>query len=169
MNTLSLRSQRIAWVMTSVICFVPLIVGCDSAHRGQSGISGYWKGQMIEAATGDQAPDSGSGESGQPRRILMRLEEKAGIVRGEFAQSSDAIAFKQLDYGGSRSVITREVAGTRDGSRIHLRFSSVAGRTINVEAIVSADMISGTYSAKSEPANSDSGETVKGKFRVERY
>ena len=136
---------------------------------GQSDVDGYWKGQMVGAAVGAKESIPNARERERPRRILMRLEEDSGTVHGKFAQSSDVIAFRQLDNGKSRSVSTHTVTGTRDGPRVRMRFSGDAGLVYEIDATVSANSISGTYSAQYGPASPSADATEDGKFEVERY
>lgn len=169
LDTLSLRRRGCVWALSSIVWSVPLVAGCDSRGWGQSGVDGYWKGQMAEVATDDQQLVPNARNRVRPLRILMRLQEEAGSVRGIVAQSSDAIAFRQLDNGSSRSVSTHTVTGTREGSRIRMRFSNDTGRTFEIDASVSAKRISGFYSAQHGPASPDAGVIEEGEFEVERY
>jgi hypothetical protein len=50
-----------------------------------------------------------------------------------------------------------------------MRFSSDTGRTFEIDATVSANRISGTYSAKHGPASPYADLIEDGRFEVERY
>ena len=96
---LALRGQgSLSPVVFLAVAMLPSFGGCHSTGRDKPGVDGYWKGQMIEdvALTGHGAsPPYAANE--RPRRILLKLEESAGLVQGRFAQSSDLIAFRQID------------------------------------------------------------------------
>ena len=155
--------------MALMVWCVSLVAGCDSIGWGKSGVDGYWKGQIVAAAIDDPGSTPNGRNRGRPLRILMRLEEKAGIVHGEFTQSSDAIGFRQLDNESWRRVSTHRIAGTLDGPRVRMRFSNDAGRTFEIDATVSENLILGTYSAKYGPASPHAGVVEEGKFEIERY
>jgi hypothetical protein len=86
--------------MAPVFWFSSLLTGCDSIGWGPVSVDGYWKGQIVRAETANQGPAPSGGDSARPRRILMQLEDDAGVVRGRFAQSLDMVAFRQLGKGG---------------------------------------------------------------------
>lgn len=157
--------------MILMVWCVSLVAGCDSIGRGKSGVEGYWKGQMVAAEIDDPGSTSNSLNGGRSLRILMSLEENAGVVSGSFAQSSDAIGFRQLDNESWRSVSTHSVTGARDGSQIRMHFSSDAGATFQVDATVNTSRISGTYSAEYGPASphADADAVEVGRLDVERY
>ena len=107
--------------------------------------------------------------STRPRRILLQLSETAGKVSGTFAQSSDAIAFRQLESGNPRSVSTHQLTGTRDGQKIRMSFSNDAGGAFEVDALVNEKSIAGTYSVTYGSTKPVAGVTEKGRFEIERY
>lgn len=168
-STLLLRRRSPLSVLVLMTLSVPLLAGCDSRGWGQSGVDGYWKGQIVGVAVGENEPISNAHEKERPRRILMKLEEKAGAVHGKFALSSDAIAFRQLDNGSSRSVTTHTVDGAREGAQVRMRFTSDEGFIFLVDAMVSANRIWGTYSVAYGTASPLAGTTERGKLEVERY
>ena len=169
LSKVSLVRRHPAWAMTLMVWCVSLVAGCDSIGRGKSGVEGYWKGQMVAAEIDDPGSTSNSRSRGRPLRILMSLEEEAGIVSGSFAQSSDAIGFRQLDNESWRSVSTHSVAGARDGPQVRMQFSSDTGATFQVDATVGTSRISGTYSAKYGPASLYADAVEEGSFEVGRY
>jgi hypothetical protein len=146
---------------------VSLVAGCGSSGVGQSGVDGFWKGQLIEEASVESGMPLEARENQRPRRILLRLEESSGSVDGRFALGSDAVAFRRMDEEGSRSVATQPVTGTFDGTRLRIRFPSEAGLAYEVDAVVDNGVIEGTYVA----SNSSGGRqlTLSGRFELERY
>jgi hypothetical protein len=144
-----------------------LVAGCGAFGLGQSGVDGFWKGQLIEEGFAESGMPLESRENRRPRRILLRLEEGSGIVEGRFAQSSDAVAFRLIGEEGSRSVAAYPVTGTLDGTRLHIRFPAETGLTYEVDAIVGERVIEGSYIARDTSA--DSQQTLSGRFEVERF
>jgi hypothetical protein len=124
---------------------------------------------MVEVATNDRGEALNIGGAERPLRILMLLEETGGTVQGRFAQSSDVVAFTELQEGGSRSVSVHSVEGTRDGTNIDMQFSSDDGRDFEVKATIGAGRIVGTYSAKSSSEDPVQHDTADGTFEIERY
>ena len=146
-----------------------LVSGCDSLGPSTPGVEGYWKGQMVEETTGDQRKALDARNDRRPRRILMRLQQEDEIVQGVFAQSSDVIAFRQIEDAGARRVSTHPVAGALDGRQLRISFPGEAGRTVEVEATVSAKMIVGRYIATSSAVDSRPDATTSGTFEIERF
>ena len=160
-------NQRTDRVMFLVGMAVFAVSGCDSFHWGKTGVDGDWKGQMVSEASSDDGATRSARSNEQPRRILLRLEESAGIVQGRIAHSSDVIAFRQIDDGGYRNVSTQVVTGTLDGSRIRFRFSAGVGRTSEVDAVLNGRVIAGSY--VTHGAADDADETTSGRFEIERF
>ena len=144
-----------------------MAAGCGTNGQGTSGVEGFWKGHMIEYSITDPGEAPHSLVTERPRRILLRLEEGAGIVNGLFAQSADAVAFKQIGNGSSRHVSTRAVTGTLDGSSIRLRFSAESGYTYEIDALVKERVIAGGYVARL--AIDGTERTLSGEFDIERF
>ena len=144
-----------------------LVAGCDSSGDGKMAVDGYWKGQMLEETLTDRTSTTSGWANERPHRILLRLAESEGIVQGLFAMSSDAIAFRQIDNGGSRLVSTYAVTGTLDGSRFRIRFAVDAGRTYQDDAVVNERVIAGSYVAQYSTYGAE--ETKSGRFEIERY
>lgn len=161
------RRLRPLTVMTIVAVATAIIAGCGTNVWGRSGIEGYWKGQMIEESTTSQGRTLNSRSKGRPRRILLELEEDAGVVQGRFAQSYDMIAFRQIDDENSRQVSTYPVIGTLDGTQLRLSFTIEAGGICDIDAVAGERMIVGTYVVHG--STGDSGETQSGRFEIERY
>lgn len=157
--------------ITAAVLIATMIAGCDSTDWAEPGVSGYWKGEMLGAAIADLASASASEarDHKRPRRILLRLQEKQGVVNGVFAHSSDAIAFRRLDSASVRNVSTHAVTGTREGQRIRMSFSGDNGDTFDVDAIYSNKLISGTYTVTYDSSGQLAGTVTNGKFEVERY
>ena len=162
------RRQRSLSLIILAAATMPFFGGCDSTGRDKPGIDGYWKGQMLEevALTGQGASPAYAANE-RPRRILLKLEESAGLVQGRFAQSSDLVAFKQIDNENSRRVSTFAITGTLDAPRVSLRFAAGAGRTFEFEGRADKGVIAGTYVVRN---SSDlSLEAGSGQFEVERF
>ena len=122
---------------------------------------------MVEETITDRTSTTSSGAGVQPRRILLKLEENAGVLQGRFAKSSDAIAFRQIDSEGSRHVLTYLITGTLDGPRLRIRFPAEAGRTYEVAAAVNERMIVGSYVVNYSVNGAE--KTTSGRFEIERY
>jgi hypothetical protein len=163
------QAKSAFWRAASMACTVLLLVGCDSPHWGTTNIDGYWKGQIVEVETNDNGETLSKRGGERPLRILMLLEETGGVVQGKFAQSSDVVAFTARKEGGSRSVSVDSVEGTRDGTRIHMQFSSNDGRHFQVKATIGAGKILGTYSAINSAETPLQRVTEDGTFEIERY
>lgn len=161
------RNQRTVLVMLLVGIAMFVVSGCDSLGWGKAGVHGNWKGQLVSKAGSDDGATRNARSNGQPRRILLRLEESAGIVQGRIAYSSDVVAFRQLDDGGYRNVSTHAVTGTQDGSRIRIRFSAGGGRTSEVDAVLNGHVIAGSYVTHGTADDAD--ETTSGRFEIERF
>lgn len=144
-----------------------LVSGCESSSREQTGVDGYWKGQMVEQTITDQASTMSSRATVRPRRILLKLEESAGIVQGRFARSSDVVAFRQIGNDSSRRVTMHVVAGTLDGPRVRLSFSAEAGRTFQIDALVDKHVIVGSYVARHSTGRTQ--DATSGRFEIERF
>jgi hypothetical protein len=153
--------------MSLLATTISLVAGCDSSGWERTAVDGYWKGQMVEEGTTDQTSTTNRWANERPQRILLRLEESEGIVQGRFASSSDAVTFRQIDNEGSRRVSTYAVTGTLDGSRFRIRFSTEAGRTYQVDAVVNERVIAGRYVAQYSTYGAE--ETRSGRFDIERY
>ena len=134
--------------------------------RDKPGVDGYWKGQMIGELLVDQGSTPNNGANRAPRRILLKLEESAGIVEGRFAQSSDVIAFRQIASEGSRHVSTYAVTGTLEGTRVRLSFEAETGRTFEIDGLVNEGVITGSYVERYPTGPSQA--TGTGQFEVER-
>ena len=168
-KTLLLQRRCAASTIIVISLSAILLAGCDSSGHERFGVDGYWKGQIVGTAVGSQSPDADTRVSTRPRRILLQLSETAGTVSGTFAQSSDAIAFRQLESGNSRSVSTHQLTGTRDGQKIRMSFSNDAGGAFEVDALVNEKSIAGTYSVTYGSPRPVAGVTEKGRFEIERY
>jgi hypothetical protein len=154
--------------MLLMVATMPFFGGCDSTGTDKPGIGGYWKGQMIEEVVlTDQGTSPAYTANERPRRILLKLEQSAGSVQGRFAQSSDLVAFRQIDGENSRRVSTFPVTGTLVPPRVRLSVSMEEGRTFELEGLVSKGVITGTYVTR-YPADL-SREAGSGKFKVERF
>ena len=160
-------NQRTDRVMFLVGMAMFVVAGCDSMGWGKTGVHGNWKGQMVSKPGSHDGATCNARSNGPPRRILLRLEESAGIVQGRIAHSSDVIAFRQIDDGGYRNVSTQAVTGTLDGSRIRIRFSAGGGRTSEVDAVVNGRVIAGSY--VTHGSAEDAGEMTSGRFEIERF
>jgi hypothetical protein len=144
-----------------------LVAGCDSTGRERAGLDGYWKGQMTEELFTGLESMPAQRENKTPRRILLQLEESGGIVRGQFAESSDAITFRSLEDEGSRQVQTFAVTGTLDGTRVRLSFAAANGRTFDIDGIVDKGSIKGTYVSRTSTEHSEASGS--GQFELERF
>lgn len=144
-----------------------LLAGCGSSGVGQSGVDGYWKGQLVEEAFAESGKPEEARFNQRPRRVLLRLEEDSGTVQGRFAQSSDAVAFKRIGEDGSRSLATHPVDGTFDGTRLLIRFPAESGLAYEVDAVVGKGMIEGAFVAR-YPGVEAQG-SLSGRFEVERF
>lgn len=143
-----------------------VVSGCDSFGWGKTGVNGDWKGQMVTEASGIDGAALDARPNEQPRRILLRLEENAGIVQGRIAHSTDVVAFRLIDDGGYRTVSTRVVEGNLDGSRLQIRFSAGGDRTSEVDAVLNGRVIAGSYVTYG--AADEAGERESGRFTIER-
>lgn len=161
------RNQRTVRAMFLVGMAMFVVSGCDSFGWGKTGVHGNWKGQMVSGASSDDGATRNARSNEPPRRILLRLEESAGIVQGRIAHSSDVIAFRKIDDGGYRNVSTQAVTGTLDGSRIRIRFSAGGGRTSEVDAVLNGRVIAGSYVTYG--AADDADETTSGRFEIEKF
>lgn len=110
---------------------------------------------------------AGAQESEPARRILLQLEESAGSVRGQFAESSDAIAFRSLGDDGSRQVATFAVSGTLEDGRVRLSFAAERGRTFDIDGMVDKGTIKGAYVSRYSKELSQA--TGSGQFEIERF
>ena len=161
------RNQRTVRVMFLVGMAMFVVSGCDSLGWGKTGVDGDWKGQMVSEASSDDGATRSARSYDNARRILLSLEESAGLVRGRIAYSSDVIAFRQADNAGNRNVSTQAVTGTLDGSRIRIRFSAGGGRTSEVDAVLNGRVIAGSYVTHGTADDSDA--TTSGRFEIERF
>lgn len=160
-------AQRISSAMILVAATGLLVVGCYSSDRERVPIDGYWKGQMVEGTITGPASTTGRSANRQPWRILLKIEESEGIVQGRFANSSDAIAFRQIDDESSRRITTYAVTGTLEGSSFRIRFSLQSGRTYEVDAVVDKRVIAGRYLERYMVEGVE--ESTSGKIRIERF
>jgi hypothetical protein len=160
-------NQRTVRVMFLAGMAMFAVSGCDSFEWGKTGVNGDWKGQMVSESSSDDGSTRSARSTEQTRRILLRLEESSGIVQGRIAHSSDVIAFRQIDDGGYRNVLTQAVAGTLDGSRIRIRFLAGGGKTSEVDAVLNGRVIAGSYVTHGSADDAD--ETTSGRFEIERF
>lgn len=159
--------QQLVTAAFMLAAVIPLVAGCDSTGRERAGLDGYWKGQMIEEIFTEPGPMPARRDNEPPRRILLQLEENAGVVRGQFAESSDVIAFRSLGDDSSRHVATFAVTGTLEGARIHLSFAAERGRTFDVDALANKGVIKGAYVSRYSTEHSQA--TGSGQFEIERF
>lgn len=161
------RQQRLVFAAFMAVAAIPLVTGCDSAGPERAGLDGYWKGQMTEEVFTGPGSMPARRESEPARRILLQLEESAGSVRGQFAESSDAIAFRSLGDDGSRQVATFAVSGTLEDGRVRLSFAAERGRTFDIDGMVDKGTIKGAYVSRYSKELSQA--TGSGQFEIERF
>ena len=147
---------------------MPWLTACDAFHSEDSTIDGYWKGQIVETGPDDAALDTDARERYSSKRILLRLDSQAGIVQGEYAQSSDMVAFRRAANQGIRTISKHAVSGTFDAPELSLRFSGDDGQNFEISARVDGKRITGTYVASNGAAPATGVKSRTGTFAVKK-
>lgn len=154
-------------LLLPLVVFLP--VGCDSTHRGNDQVEGYWKGEMIMLTTLLEGKPPQHKSSIGPKRILMKLQQSKGQLHGEYAEGLDVVGFAGSVDQSWRPIARHAVSGTITVPSLRLSFRGDSQRSYQVEATIAGNNISGTYLAGAPPDETGASATESGTFKLKRY